>query len=115
MVMIMQEFGFVNLSQMAVPNDMENARAYLATRTGEGYMPRLLTSHQIGAIDYRALQAIKRRPASLSAARALRSDMALPETAATNMLKSLGERGLIVRAEQHGGWDVAEDLRAGVF
>lgn len=114
-VMLLQDYGYVRASQMRLPHDVDGNAAYLATRTGTGYPPALIIECQIGAIDFRALLAIKRRAADQSAARALRYALALPERGAIAMLNSLSARGMVTRAASGGGWELSEGIRAKVF
>lgn len=103
---LLQLTAYLRLTQMPIPADMEGRRAYIAVRTGRGYAPRVVVQGEITARHYLALRAIRHRPAHLSAVRAIRDDLGLPEMIAERTLDHLRAQGLIERAHG-GGWDVA--------
>ena len=110
-VLIFAECGFVTTSQAIMRLPLATATWYYACRTGSGQAPRSILFGQCDAFTYRALEAMRDRQGSMSAARAIRDHIGCPEATAVRYLADLTERKLVEPAEPKGIRLSAEGLR----
>ncbi|MEM8976288.1 MAG: hypothetical protein AAGD43_29840 [Pseudomonadota bacterium] len=100
---------FVHSTQARI--DEVRGRAYMATRSGRGYVPQGLLSGKITSGDYQFLAAIADKDRGISAVRIIRG--LLGEGADQNairVLDQLAEKGLVARDTVYG-WEVTTEAR----
>jgi|GEM_PF-3430436 len=105
---LFQEHQFVSIGQHSIPIVAGRQIAYTAVRTGGGRAPKYVLNGKITAIDYQALKIIILRSADMSAARALRYGLAVPEKTANAILDGLKKRKLVVAAEVGKGMELSD-------
>lgn len=79
---------------------------YFATRTGAGWAPRNLLAGEVTAEQWRALDALRGRDADISATRALRNALGMPDHVAANLLALLYAHGWVEPAPVKG-WQIS--------
>jgi hypothetical protein len=101
-VLIFAQCGYVATSQHVMRLPIGTSTWYVATRTGRGRVPTGIMFDRCDAHTFRALEALRQRDASQSAARAIRDHMGCPESLALDFLCLLWARGWIQKAEPKG-------------
>lgn len=110
-VMVLVEASYLAASQTVMRLPTGSATWYVATRTGRGRAPRSIMFDQCDAFTYRALQAVRERPADLSAAHAIRETLGCPDRLAADYLALLYARKWIEHAEPKG-WQLSPQGQA---
>jgi len=110
-VLILAESGYVTTSQAVMRLPMGSATWYSASRSSAGFAPRSILFGHCDAFAYRALQAMRNRPASQSATHAIRDHMGCPVATAARYLAHMTEMKWVEPAEPKGVRLSAEGLR----
>jgi hypothetical protein len=88
-ILLLQETGYIVGAQHRTRIATIDGWTYLATRTGGGWAPGSVLSGRIDAMLFRALAAIRDRDADISAGRAVRNALSIPDNAANSILERL--------------------------
>lgn len=105
-VLILSETGFIISTQYPMQLASLTGWSYVATRRRGGWAPRSILNSQITAAQYRALNAVRRRDAAMSAPRAVRDALSCPDDVAADMLAFLHLNGWVEEAPGKG-WAVS--------
>lgn len=108
---ILSGTGYVILGQHTVSLAVGRQIAYTVTRTGAGYAPAALLAGDIEARDLQALIVLRNRPKDLSAQRALREGLAVPDVIADRIIADLDRRKLIETKGFGTGWTLTEQAK----
>ncbi len=88
LVRLLQERGYVVGSQSPVALPTLTGYAYRAIRTGAGHTPAHVLAGRLPARQWRALDAIRTRPAAVSIARAVRDALSVDDETANAIVAS---------------------------
>jgi hypothetical protein len=101
-IMVLQGTEYVSISQYRQDLPITRLTVYTVTRTGRGYAPSGLETGKLAVREYMALDAVLRRDAHVSAARAIRDACGITDDEAAAILLALRTRGLIEDASGKG-------------
>ncbi|MCV6826015.1 MULTISPECIES: hypothetical protein [Halocynthiibacter] len=101
----LSECSWINLSQGRHP--ASDGYTYMATRTGRGHVPKSVMSQEVSAAEYQALSLVLKRSPDMSATRAIRYGLGVPENIAENILKTLDSRGFVTKKTTGIPWELS--------
>ena len=104
-VLLLAELNWVVMSQGR--NLTGDGYCYMATRTGRGRVPKAIHSGEVSATDFRALDLIVKRSPDMSARRAVRYGLGVPEHIANNILTGLQQRDFVTKETVGVSWELS--------
>lgn len=107
-VLILTETGYILSAQHPISLANITGWSYVATRARGGWAPQSILNSRLTAAQYRALNAVRRRDAAMSAPRAVRDALSCPDDVAADMLAYLHLNGWVAEAPGKG-WAVSSD------
>ena len=107
MAMLLAELGIINSTQSRLNLAAGAQQIYQATRTMQRHPPRALVMGEISATDYRALQALSTRQASVSVTRTIRDAACVSERTAMDIADRFKAEALL-EPQEPKGWKITD-------